>query len=164
MIRTRTEACEVLGLSATASMTQIKAAYKDLVKKCHPDVTGNGDATLYNRITEAYQFLLTESKGKPLTHTKVVGATAGKSGYKRQGTNADYAAFQKKAAKQKQRKAKEFEEKQKAFSAKYEKQEADYKKAMEAIEAIRVARAIQTMVWANGLGKDTDGDNEKENW
>ena len=39
MIKTRQEACAILGLSALASDAQIKMAYKDLVKKCHPDVT-----------------------------------------------------------------------------------------------------------------------------
>lgn len=152
MIRTRHEACAALGLSDTASISQIKGAYKDLVKKCHPDVTGNDDATIYNRITEAYQFLMGEAHGKALTHTKVVGKTQ----HRKTASNADYAAFQKKAAKQKQRRALEFEQKQKDFSAKIQKQEDDYKRAMEAIDAIRAARTIQSMIWANGLGKDND--------
>ena len=150
MIRTRQEACSALGLSASASDIQIKAAYKDLVKKCHPDVTGSGDVTMYNRITEAYQFLMSESKGKVLTHTKVVG----KSTSRTTASNAEYAAFQKKAARQRQRKAQEFEEKQKELAAKLEKQEADYKRAMEAIDAIRAARAIEAMIRANDLGKN----------
>ena len=152
MIRTRHEACRALGLSDTANISQIKAAYKDLVKKCHPDVTGSDDATLYNRITEAYQFLMGEAHGKALIHTKDVGKTQ----HRKAASNADYAAFQKKAAKQKQRRALEFEQKQKEFSAKIQKQEDDYKRAMEAIDAIRAARAIQSMIWANGLGKDND--------
>ena len=75
---------------------------------------------------------------------------------------AEYAAFQKKVDRQKQRKKAEFEQKQKDFAAMYEKQEADYKRAMEAIDAIRVARAIEHMVWANGLGKDNSNDINKE--
>ena len=54
----------------------------------------------------------------------------------------------------------EFEQKQKDFAAMYEKQEADYKRAMEAIDAIRVARAIQSMIWANGMEKDSDDSKE----
>ena len=150
MIKTRTEALTILGLGPDAGEQKIKAAYKDLVKKCHPDVTGVEDASLYNRITEAYQFLITDSKGRVLTHSRVMG----KSDTRKPASSADYAAFQKKAAQQKKRRAQEFEQKQKEYTALYEKQEADYKRAMEAIEAIRVARAIETMVWANGLGKD----------
>ena len=158
MIKTRQEACAILGLSALASDAQIKMAYKDLVKKCHPDVTGSGDVTLYNRITEAYQFLLEESKGKALVHSKVMG----KSTQKYASSKADYASFQKKVDRQRAKKKAEFEQKQKDFAAYYEKQEADYKRAMDAIEAIRVARAIESMVWANGLEKDSNENDRKE--
>lgn len=152
MIKTRHEALMMLGLGPDASLAQIKNAYKDLVKKCHPDVTGRDDATAYNRITEAYKFLCDEGDSKVLTHSRVVGKTTKRS----TASNADYAAFQKKAKEAKERRAKEFEQKQKDFAAQYEKQEADYKRAMEAIDAIRVARAIQSMVWANGMEKDDD--------
>ena len=152
MIKTRQEAFDALGLSIYATQAQIKNAYKDLVKKCHPDVTGSSDTSTYNRIVEAYQFLNSEGRGKVLTHSKVVGKTSKRT----TASNADYAAFQKKAAKAKKRKAEEFEQKQKDFAAKHAKQEADYKRAMEAIDAIRVARAIQSMVWANGMEKDWD--------
>ncbi len=155
MIRTRHEALTILGLGVGATSQQIKEAYKDLVKKSHPDVTGSTDATAYNRIVEAYQFLLKDNEGKVLTHSRVVGKTTKRT----TASNADYSAFQKKAAKAKQRRKEEFERKQKEFSAMYEKQESDYKRAMEAIDAIRVARAIQSMVWANGLEKDP---NEKK--
>lgn len=163
MIKTRQEACAALGLSVYATTDQIKTAYKELVKKYHPDVTGKDDATIYNTITEAYQFLISETNGKVLTHSRVVGKAKSASTYGHRASNAEYTAFQKKAEKAKQRKAEEFEKKQKEFAAKYEKQEADYKRAMEAIDAIRVARAIQSMVWANGLGKD-NGDDRKEDW
>ena len=156
MIKTRHEALMMLGLGPDASMAQIKNAYKDLVKKCHPDVTGRDDATAYNRITEAYKFLCDEGDSKVLTHSRVVGKTTKRS----TASNADYAAFQKKAKEAKARRAKEFEKKQKDFAAQYEKQEADYKRAMEAIDAIRVARAIQSMVWANGMEKDSDDSKE----
>lgn len=157
MIKTRQEALQALGLSVYATDAQIKMAFKDLVKKCHPDVTKNGDASAYNRIVEAYKFLTAADGGKVLTHSKVMGKTTKRT----TASNADYAAFQKKAEKQKQRKKEEFERKQKEFAALYEKQESDYKRAMEAIDSIRIARAIQSMVWANGLGKDIDDDKKK---
>ena len=150
MIKTRSEALSILGLGPDASLAKIKAVYKELVKKCHPDVTGSKDFTAYNRITEAYQFLCNDTDGHVLTHTRVMGKT----------TNADYAAFQKKAKEAKERRKQEFEQKQKDFAAMYEKQEADYKRAMEAIDAIRVARAIQSMIWANGMEKDSDDNKE----
>ena len=157
MFRTRQEALASLGLGANASEAQIKTAYKDLVKQCHPDVTGNEDATAYNRIVEAYQFLCADNAGKVITHSKVLGKTA----KNHRASNADYAAFQKKAAKQKQKRAEQFEQKQKDYSEKIKKQDEEYKRAMEAIDAIRIARAIESMVWANGLGKDEDNETEQ---
>ena len=154
MIRTRQEALMALGLGITAGEAQIKLAYKDLVKKCHPDVTGDMDTTAYNRIVEAYNFLIKDNAGKVLTHSKVLGKTTKRT----TESNADYTAFQKKAEKQKQKRKEAFEQKQREFTAQYEKQEADYKRAMEAIDAIRVARAIQSMVWANGMEKDNNED------
>ncbi len=147
-----------LGLSPSASEAQIKMAYKDLVKKCHPDVTGNADATLYNRITEAYHFLMGTNQGASSGYSKVVGS-AGKTS---SSSKAEYANFQKKMARQKEKRKAEFEQKAKDFAAYYEKQEADYKRAMDAIDAIRVARAIQSMVWANGLEKDRNTDVENK--
>ena len=158
MIKTRQEALEALGLGPMATSEQIKNAYRDLVKLCHPDVTGNDDATAYNRIVEAYNYLNLDNDGRVLTHSKVLGKTKTRT----TASNADYAAFQKKAARAKQKRAEEFEQKQKEFSAKIKKQDADYKRAMEAIDAIRIARAIESMVWANGLGKDNNGTNEED--
>ena len=154
MIRTRQEALMALGLGPGASQSQIKMAYKDLVKRLHPDVTGVANADAYNRIVEAYQFLSAEDSGKVLTHSKVMGKTSKRT----TASNADYAAFQKKAARAKKRRAEEFEQKQKDYSALVKKQDADYKRAMDAIDAIRVARAIETMVWANGIGKDWENE------
>ena len=151
MFRTRQEALQQLGLAPNATEAQIKNAYKDLVKRFHPDATGSADTTAYNKIVDAYKYLQADN-----VHSKVLGKTSKRS----TASNADYAAFQKKAAKQKQRKAEEFEQKQKEFSAKVKKQDEDYKRAMDAIDAIRVARAIQSMVWANGLGKD-EGSNKE---
>jgi len=152
MIKTRQEALTALGLGSGASQAQIKMAFKDLVKKCHPDSTGSNDAEAYNRIVEAYNFLCNEDSGKVLVHSRVMGNTSKRT----TASNADYAAFQKKAKRAKERRKEEFEQKQKDFSAMYEKQEADYKRAMEAIDNIRVARAIQSMIWANGMEKDWD--------
>ena len=155
MIKTRTEALKTLGLAPNASQEKIKMAYKDLVKRCHPDVTGSSDTTLYEKIVEAYQFLCAEAGQKPIPVTRVMGRTSGYS-----SSNAEYTAFQKKMEKQKKQKAQEFEQKQKDLAALYEKQEADYKRAMEAIDDIRAARAIQSMIWANSLGKDNEDSKE----
>jgi hypothetical protein len=53
---TRREAAEVLGIAQTASETEINKAYRDLMKKVHPDAGGN-DA-LAARVQEAREVLL----------------------------------------------------------------------------------------------------------
>ena len=43
-IGTELEACEILGISVSANIDEIKAAYKNLIKQYHPDkVAGLGD-------------------------------------------------------------------------------------------------------------------------
>ena len=53
---TRAEALEVLGLTPAASDEDIKAAYRNLSKRVHPDVAG-GSAELFRRVQVAYERL-----------------------------------------------------------------------------------------------------------
>ncbi len=57
--RKRREALTVLNLGPEADLKTIKAHYKTLVKKYHPDVNSGKDAEeIFKRITEAYSTLL----------------------------------------------------------------------------------------------------------
>lgn len=53
------KAFETLGLSASATSADIKAAYKDLVKKHHPDANGGdrGSEERFRAVIQAYQLL-----------------------------------------------------------------------------------------------------------
>lgn len=54
---------DLLGVSANASQTEIKAAYKKLVKKYHPDHNTNKDATnQFMKIMDAYELLRNKEK------------------------------------------------------------------------------------------------------
>lgn len=168
MIRTRAEAYRILGLNPNATGEQIKIAYKEMVKKYHPDVTGNDDSTVYNLVVEAYEFLTgnTVANGNRIVENRTprvtpTGNVNGGSQFRKTASKSDYAAFQKKIKRQQKQKAVEFEQKQKEYSEKIKKQDADYKRAMDAIEAIRAARAIEAMVWANGLGKEKGHDTKE---
>ncbi|KQS64467.1 molecular chaperone DnaJ [Rhizobium sp. Leaf371] len=54
-----TKAFDTLGLTATATSTDIKTAYKDLVKKHHPDANGGdrGSEDRFREVVQAYQLL-----------------------------------------------------------------------------------------------------------
>ena len=54
---------EILGVSKTASLEEIKRKYKELAKKYHPDVSKEGDATeKFKEISEAYAVLSDSNK------------------------------------------------------------------------------------------------------
>jgi DnaJ-class molecular chaperone len=46
----------VLGIAADADTGQVKAAFRDLAKSCHPDIEG-GDAYRFREIRQAYTVL-----------------------------------------------------------------------------------------------------------
>ena len=46
----------VLGIAADADTTQVKAAFRNLAKTCHPDIRG-GDALRFHEIHQAYAVL-----------------------------------------------------------------------------------------------------------
>ncbi|MDR1741072.1 MAG: J domain-containing protein [Synergistaceae bacterium] len=48
---------EVLGVSKTASPSEIKASFRQLIKLCHPDVAGKQSTMLYSEVVEAYRAL-----------------------------------------------------------------------------------------------------------
>lgn len=52
----------VLGVSRTETTSGIRAAYRDLVKKVHPDVAGAGATSAFREITEAYDVLSDPSR------------------------------------------------------------------------------------------------------
>ena len=52
---------KLLGLSKTASKKDIRRAYRRLSKLYHPDAGGN-DASMFIRITEAYETLFDDEK------------------------------------------------------------------------------------------------------
>ena len=54
---TRTEALEVLGLSEGATADEVKSAYRELMKKVHPDTVG-GSTYLAKKLNEAKDVLL----------------------------------------------------------------------------------------------------------
>lgn len=60
----RVQACEVLGVSPNAAEKEIKAAYKKLAKKHHPDVNG-GDDQKFKELGQAYENLTKPQPQQP---------------------------------------------------------------------------------------------------
>ena len=166
MIFTRMQACQILNLPMNATDAQIKTAYKELVKLYHPDSGKTSNVDYYNAVVEAYEFLCAPQNKPYVINTNNAQETSlyqyvlnkgnqvkrpstpSRTVYQKSSAS-DYEAFEKKIKKQKQQKAAAFEKMTHEYSKQIEKQEADYKKAMDAINAIRTARAIEAMILAN---------------
>lgn len=141
-IHSRMEACQILGLSVSADENQIKYAFKELSKQYHPDA--QPDVRLhwqYYDIVEAYNFLMQNTF--PVAAPKVLGKTGGDDSWvtKRKESDAAYAKWEKENKKRKQEKQKEFEQRQEQL-----RRDREYDRAMEQINAIRTARAIEALI------------------
>jgi len=54
-----TTALGILGIAKRATLSQIKARHRELVKKHHPDQAGDNDAVDIRKINAAYEVLMT---------------------------------------------------------------------------------------------------------
>src|SRR5678815_1957158 len=66
----------VLGVSSTESPRGIRAAYRDLAKRLHPDVAGPQATRAFQEITEAYDVLSDPQRRRDYNH-KLKRATDG---------------------------------------------------------------------------------------
>lgn len=152
MINNRAEACRILEIDIWADNDEIKRAYKNLVKIFHPDAGLVTDTTRYNLIVEAYNFLIanplvivqtppTQAPPQNNASGKILGGS-GNYSYRR----CSYDSFEKKYQQKKNEKAQKFEADMKAYEERMAKQDEEYKKAMDAINSIRLAEAIKAMI------------------
>lgn len=72
-MRARHSHHEILGVSATADSDDIRAAYRKLLRTCHPDL--GGSPALFDLVNEAYTALL-EAADAPVVPTGTTGPTA----------------------------------------------------------------------------------------
>lgn len=160
-------ACTILGVGDGTDLQKVKTAYKALLKKYHPDVTGDNSAMAierYELINQAYEFLVEENEHRQSNIynerlEKVRSELSGeirKRGPQIVGGNsyngssgADYAAFEKKYQKRKREKKQEFIKKQEELARKRKKDQEDYDRVMRAVDAIRTARALEALIRAS---------------
>jgi len=87
-------AYEVLGIATTASREQIAAAYREQVKRCHPDV--GGDAATFKLVQHAYEQLAIDASAEKARSTapgKSSGAAAGPpAGFQTASSRANHGA------------------------------------------------------------------------
>ncbi len=138
MIKSRAEACNILGVSINADSGEIKHAYKNLAKIYHPDAGMENSTGKYNELVMAYEYLMSNPYESLIPTAKIIGGHSRKS--------ADYDSFQRRMETQRNAKAQQFEEKIAAYNKKIEEQEKEYQKAMDAINAIRIAEAIKVII------------------
>jgi hypothetical protein len=63
------EARTVLGVGATADRSEVRAAYRRLIRAAHPDVTGTGETLDAARLNEAYAVLVRVRRAADLPAT-----------------------------------------------------------------------------------------------
>ncbi len=144
MIKTRYDACRILGVSSFATDDQVKAAYKALVKKYHPDSNAN-DVSKYHQVVEAYEFLQKNKiYQKPTDATRVFGQKNNLAQKRSEKEAFDRWYENRKKEKQKELLRRMEEEKEKQRQK--EQQEAEYRRAMEAINNIILAETIKAMI------------------
>lgn len=77
----------VLGVSCEAEAVEIKAAYRKLAKKHHPDVVGNDPEKrrIMYEIQEAYQIIGDEEKRRAYDRRRAAGTGTGKGAFAWEG-------------------------------------------------------------------------------
>lgn len=95
---------EILGVAKTASLNDIKKAYRQLAKKHHPDVNAGSKESeqLFKDITEAYQILQDEASRKAYderyeAYVQGKGQARPKSGAGKAGANTQTRAARERA-------------------------------------------------------------------
>lgn len=68
-------AYEILGVAPSASDAEIRAAFRDKVRKAHPDQ--GGDRVWFETLTEAYQQIDTPAKRAVYARPRAEGSIAG---------------------------------------------------------------------------------------
>ena len=151
VFQSRREALLALGLTEGADMAAVKSAYKNLVKKYHPDVRSDAaSAGQYRAISDAYEYLM----GSFMSEDQAVWAASGSgmqnAGHRIFGTNeelsrmadrmhsrAERAKTEMKLDAQKKDRARELSQKSKEAKAK-----RIYDETMEKIHTERAAQVM----------------------
>ncbi|MCR5678522.1 MAG: DnaJ domain-containing protein [Agathobacter sp.] len=137
MIRSKAEACRILGVGILATKDEIKSAYKNMAKRFHPDAPG-GSKEQYYIAREAYEFLM---NGMQIDAGRILGTTPDMK-RRREEEDAYARWFEKQRVEHLQQQMQKEQEEEMLRK----KQKEEYDKAMEAINAIRVAEAIKALI------------------
>ena len=85
---------EVLGVEKTATIKEIKRAYRNLAKKYHPDVNKSADAEdKFKEVQEAYEILSDEQKRSAYDQYGHAGTSGFQGGYDGFPGGADFSGF-----------------------------------------------------------------------
>ena len=70
----------ILGVSRSADLGQIKRAYRDIAKQCHPDARPSGDPERFREVQEAYETLSDQDRRQRYDRTRTPAAAVLRTG------------------------------------------------------------------------------------
>ena len=77
MINNYYDAIATLGLAEGASKNEVRAAFRSLSKKYHPDLYKGDNGESFKRINQAYQYLKRNNYSQPISYTYQQSTTTG---------------------------------------------------------------------------------------
>ncbi len=158
-IRNRKEALAILDLDENAGEDAIKTAYREMVRRYHPDENPETDTRpFYDNVQKAYAFLQTHPAPPPM---KVYGnqTMLETEAERRRERMLQTERERRKAIREKQKEKEKVAKKSRRLAyereeEEYERQaaerEKEYSEAMRQIKALRATRVLEAMIAQDG--------------
>ncbi len=157
-IQNRKEALAVLDLDENAGEEEIKAAYREMVRKYHPDENPGEDMRpFYDNVQKAYTFLQTHPAPPPMKiygNQTMLETEAERRRERMLQTERERRKTIRKKQEEKEKLAKKsrriaYEREEEEYQRRSAEREKEYSEAMRQIKALRATRVLEAMMDQN---------------